>query len=98
MELENDIENEGLLGRWFYEHPNNIPTDELDQMKWHSWENERSFWIRREYLIQAIQDVGFEMVFEQYDGIGKDIGIKMTSDEYKSFSRGTFIGIKNGII
>ena len=93
--LSDEIINEDLPGRWYFEH-DEISIEQLDQMKWASWENNKSFWIRREYLIQAIRDVGFDIVFEQYDGInnGINIGDEMTSDEFNLLSRGTFVGLK----
>lgn len=87
-------QNEGLPGRWFYEHPEVVPETALEEMKWTSWENSTSFWIKREYLIQAIKDAGFNLVFEQYDQLGPAIAKEMTAGRYKQRQRGTFVGIK----
>ena len=92
--LSDEASNESLLGRWFIEHEESESIELQEQKKWSSWENRVSFWIRREYLIQAIRDVGFDMVFEQYDGIGENIGSKMISIDFQKYSRGTFVGIK----
>ncbi len=61
-------ENEGLPGRWYPEHnlDHLAESEALEKMSWTSWENNRSFWIQREYLIEAIHENGFDMVFEQY--------------------------------
>lgn len=101
FKLSDECINEGLPGRWFFEHED-LYIDQLEQLKWASWENKQSFWIRREYLIQTLHDSGFDIVFEQYDGLssdqynglGNDIGSRLTSDEYKQKSRGIFVGIK----
>ena len=41
-------------------------------------DNRRSFWIQREYLLQTIQEVGFDHVLEQYDALGENIVVAMT--------------------
>lgn len=81
-------ENEGLPGRWFTEPP------AAEDNKWAAWGNTRSFWIQREYLVQAIRDAGFPMVFEQYDLLGDDIAASMTAGYYKTENRGLFVGVK----
>jgi SAM-dependent methyltransferase len=82
-------ENEGLPGRWFKEGP---PRNE-DGL-WASWDNERSFWIQKEFLLQAIRDAGFTMVFEQYDWLGDRIADSMLSGPYKEQNRNLFVGVK----
>ena len=83
------VENEGLPGRWFPEPP------AAEDASWGAWGNARSFWIQREYLIQAIQTAGFPLVFEQYDLLGDDIAASMTTGYYKSHNRGLFVGVKD---
>lgn len=87
-------ENEGLAGRWFTEFSNKKTFNERESSKWASWDNRRSFWIQREYLLQAIQDVGFDLVMEQFDSLGPDIAESMIRGFYQQTGRGTFIGIK----
>jgi len=87
-------ENETLWGRWYTEFANDEAFSKRDSAKWSSWENRRSFWIQREYLLQAIHDVGFDLVMEQFDSIGPNIAQSMLCGFYKAESRGTFIGIK----
>jgi len=88
------VENEGLQGRWYTEYATAQDFQNRESMKWSSWDNRRSFWIQREHLIQAIRDVGFNLVMEQYDSLGPDIAGSMTGGFYHSDNRGTFIGIK----
>jgi 2-polyprenyl-3-methyl-5-hydroxy-6-metoxy-1,4-benzoquinol methylase len=87
-------ENEGLMGRWFTEFPNEQSFSEREANKWASWDNRRSFWIQREYLLQAIQGVGFDLVLEQFDSLAPNIAENMLRGYYLTDSRGTFIGIK----
>jgi hypothetical protein len=89
-------ENETLRGRWYTEFANDEAFSKRDSAKWSSWDNRRSFWIQREYLLQAIHDVGFDLVMEQFDSLGPNIAENMLGGHYKAESRGTFIGIKTG--
>jgi ubiquinone/menaquinone biosynthesis C-methylase UbiE len=89
-------ENETLRGRWYTEFANDEAFSKRDSSKWASWDNRRSFWIQREYLLQAIHDVGFDLVMEQFDSLGPNIAENMLGGYYKAESRGTFIGIKTG--
>lgn len=87
-------ENEGLKGRWFTEFSSDKSFGKRDTNKWASWDNRRSFWIQREYLLQAIKDVGFDLVMEQFDSLEPNIAESMLSGYYLNEGRGTFIGIK----
>lgn len=105
--LSEITENESLRGRWYTEFSSDEAFRDRANAKWSSWDNRRSFWIQREYLLQAINDVGFDLVLEQFDGLtplganivdGIDLGSNivdaMTRGYYKNENRGTFIGIK----
>jgi len=89
--LSDICEHDGLKGRWIYEH-DDVPQEELESMKWASWSNRCSFWVQKEYLLQLIQDVGFEIVLEQYD-LMPNILQGMDS-YYHAMNRGLFVGIK----
>ena len=89
-------ENETLRGRWYTEFANDEAFSKRDSAKWASWDNRRSFWIQREYLLQAIYDVGFDLVLEQFDSLGPNIAESTLCGLYKAESFGTFIGIKTG--
>jgi SAM-dependent methyltransferase len=88
-------ENEGLLGRWYSEH-GDIPQNELDQLKWASWDNKMSFWIQKEYLLQLLKDTGFDLVFEQFDCM-EDIVTDMTEGFYHKIDRVMLVAIKSGL-
>ena len=86
--------NEGLVGRWYTEFADDKSFSKRDTSKWSSWDNRLSFWIQREYLLQAIQHVGFDLVMEQFDSLGPDLAENMLCGYYQVHDRGTFIGIK----
>jgi len=88
--------DEGLPGRWFTEFASDADFSNREGAKWAAWENRRSFWIQREYLLQSLLDVGFDTVLEQFDSLGPDIARSMLGGYYTTDSRGTFIGIKTG--
>src|SRR6266478_2218417 len=82
-------ENETLRGRWYTEFANDEAFSKRDSAKWSSWDNRRSFLIHREYLLQAIYDVGFDLVLEQFDSLGPNIAESMLCGLYKAESFGT---------
>ncbi len=92
--LSEMTENEALVGRWFHEH-GDISEQALDQIKWTSWANHRSFWIQKEHLLGLLKQIGFDLVFEQFDWMG-DIVTEMTSGSYPQIDRGMFVAIKTG--
>ena len=87
--------HEGLRGRWYSEFRTDASFQDRDQRRWASWDNRRSFWVQREYLLKAIQDVGFNVVLEQFDSLGPDIADAMIRGYYHRQNRGTFVGVKS---
>ena len=87
-------ENEEIPGRWYREFAGDADHAKRENSRWSSWDNRLSFWIQREYLLQAISDSGFDMVFEQFDNFAPNIAEAMTAGTYKTDTRGTFVGIK----
>lgn len=88
--------HEGLEGRWYTEYPEE-PTDTyMETQRWSSWGNQRSFWIRREHLIGALNSAGFDLVLEQFDGLAPDVTGSMIEGYYKTDRRSMFVGIKTG--
>lgn len=94
--LSQICKNESLAGRWFVEYTKKT-FSKRETTKWSSWDNHRSFWVQREYLLQAIKDVGFDLVMEQFDSLEKNIAESMLHGYYRKNHRGTFIGIKSQI-
>lgn len=90
--------NEGLQGRWYSEFPDAAAFKNRENTKWASWDNHRSFWLKREYLLQGLQAAGFALVAEQFDSLGGDIVESMQTGYYKTDDRGTFLGIKTAAV
>jgi hypothetical protein len=86
--------HEGLQGRWFSEFLTERAFRDRPNRRLASWDNRRSFWIQREYLIGAIKEAGFDLVLEQFDGLAPDIAQPMTKGRYRIHGRSTFVGIK----
>jgi ubiquinone/menaquinone biosynthesis C-methylase UbiE len=94
FKLSRLTKNESLQGRWYTEYASDAAFHNRENAKWGSWDNYRSFWPKREYLLQAISDAGFDLVAEQYDSLGSDIVGSMYDGYYSTEDRGTFLGIK----
>jgi SAM-dependent methyltransferase len=90
--------NEGLPGRWFSEFRNERAFRDRVNRRWAAWDNRRSFWVQREFLLQSLRDSGFDLVLEQFDGLGAKIASEMTGGSYRTSGRGTFIGIKTSYV
>jgi SAM-dependent methyltransferase len=86
--------HEGLPGRWLPEFRSKRAFLDRENRRWASWNNKQSFWIQREFLLQSLRDSGFDLVMEQFDGLGPNIAYEMTEGSYRSSARSTFIGIK----
>jgi len=79
--------HEKMRGRWAPE-----PTalhSEADN--WSAWSNSRSFWPERLYLIQALREAGFSLVFEQFFA-AHDMDV--TGVDYAKQSRCVFICLR----
>jgi hypothetical protein len=94
--LSSPTEHEGVGGRWYTEFFSDRAFGKREIAKWASWDNRRSFWIQREYLLQTIHDVGFDLVMEEYDNLEPNIAECLLGGSYQADLRGTFIGIKTG--
>jgi SAM-dependent methyltransferase len=90
--------NEGVPGRWFSEFRNQRAFRDRENRRWASWNNRTSFWIQREFLLQALRDAGFDLVLEQFDALGANIAHEMTDGVYRRSGRSTFIGIKTSYV
>ncbi len=87
-------ENEGLRVRWYMEFANDESFSKRETSRWASRDNRRAFWIQREYLLQTIKDVGFDLVLEPFDSLEPSIAESVLRAYYHTDRRGTFIGIK----
>jgi hypothetical protein len=90
-------ENEGLQGRWYNEFPDDASFAAREAFPWSSWDNRNSFWVRREYLLHALQEIGFDIVLEQFDAIGPEIRQSMIDGFYFKEDRSLFVAMKSGL-
>jgi SAM-dependent methyltransferase len=86
-------EQEGLMGRWYKEF-DEISVTEMEDLRWHSWSNTQSFWLQKEYLIDLIHRVGFNLVLEQYDQLAVPNILTGIDRYYRAMDRSLFVGIK----
>ncbi|PZR28490.1 MAG: methyltransferase type 11 [Citrobacter freundii] len=84
-------ENEGYAGRWYREWSKSAPKAKVEKLLWASYNNDRSFWVRKKDLTQALHEVGFNSVFEQFDYTGD-----ILPDNYTSHNNRTmFVAVKH---
>jgi SAM-dependent methyltransferase len=95
FDLSAMTQHEDAEGRWYTEFPDGLRVDR-SASKWASLENNRSFWLRKEFVLGAIRDSGFDIVVEQYDWLGSQIADEMLRGMYTTSHRNMFVGIKSG--
>jgi SAM-dependent methyltransferase len=83
-------EHEGHLGRWFKEWEPGTPAEEVEALSWSAITNNSSFWLEKRHLLQAMIEVGFPVVCEQYDFLDDIVENDYTEDQHRSF----FLGIR----
>ncbi len=49
------------------EYPQDIPTDELEQLEWASYGNPASFWLIEDSLVHLLWDLGFPYVSKVFN-------------------------------
>jgi SAM-dependent methyltransferase len=90
--------HEGWPGRWYGEHAAETK-EELEALKWTSWENKSSFWLTRPAIYQCLQSAGFDTVFEQFDWLngymGSTIFDSVSTGYYRTHARGMFVGVRS---
>lgn len=84
-------QNEGYRGRWYREWNEDEKKDTIEKLLWASYNNDKSFWLCKKDLTNALHDAGFTSVFEQFDYTG-DIASKNYSRYY---NRSMFVAINN---
>ena len=92
--LSEIIEKDGVSGRWLHEYDETSAGLDLEQFRWTSWSNAKSFWPMKEHIIDTLSQSGFSMVFEQFDFVGNEITQEMRSGVYATQDRRMFVGIK----
>ncbi len=87
------MENDGLQCRWYPEYDAVTP-EQVDQQKWASWYNNRSFRVQKEYLLQLLNDLGFDVVLEQFD-CDNDIVSQLRTGWRRTHARALLVGVKS---
>ncbi|HTN37564.1 MAG TPA: methyltransferase domain-containing protein [Arachidicoccus sp.] len=83
--------NEGYNGRWYKEWDESAGQKKIEKLLWASYNNNRSFWLKKKDLTQVMQKAGFNSVFEQFDFTGD-----LMPDNYTEYyNRTMFVGIKH---
>jgi len=88
--LSDVVEHEGLRGKWYKEFDPHITMEEREGACLSGWTNNKSFWIQKDYLINAIRKIGFDRVYEDYTGYS----CEYLTEDYYNEQRSIFIGIK----
>ena len=79
-----------MAGRWYREHPDDATDEEMLSQVWSSIGNRRSFWVEKSHLVQALIDVGFAPVYEQFDWLSD-----VVHDDYiAEWGRSLFVAVR----
>ena len=84
--------HEGRKGRWYAEWPKGTSPEEIAAQERTAVGNRRSFWLRKDELLEVVRASGFDLVFELFDG---HYTMEKAFTAMRRNSRGTFVGIKN---
>lgn len=88
--LSEITEHEGVPGRW-YNEPAFADREAMEASSLSSWNNDRSFWILKPYLLALLREIGFPIVYEQFDHLASIEDFPAVA-ERDSF--GSFVGIR----
>ncbi len=94
FQLSPMTEHDGAAGRWYGEFASVPDAATKESSRWSSWDNTRSFWLTRPWILQALAESGFDLVFEQFDSLAPAIVDAMNVGYYAREDRGTFVGIR----
>jgi len=78
------VRHEGNLGRWVHEYSPRAKQEKVEGAVWASFGNPRSFWIEKKHLLQTLREVGFPLVFEQYDFLTNIVADRYIHDNHRS--------------
>jgi len=91
--------HEGLPGRWYAEHEFDpaADKDQLESLKWASWENRRSFWPTKGALVRSLREAGFSIVMEDFDQhLNWSTHYLSPEGWHYQTARAMFVGVKAG--
>lgn len=76
--------NEGMIGKWYDEFPEDAPAEVKEGLIWASVGNSRAFWPTKGQLLQKLREAGFSAIYEQYDFIGNLLTDRYIEDHHRS--------------
>lgn len=79
--------NEGARGHWFPETP-------AEDKVWSAYRNDRSFWLAKPDLLQALRDAGYTYIAEQYDFLDDIATAAYPGEPCPVPDRGMFTAVK----
>jgi len=84
-------EYKGRKGQWFSEWPDPIDQIQLEGRRKAAYDTHRAFWLAKDELLDALKVAGFDLVFEQYDQMGR---IVKQFPKWRENARQQFVAIK----
>ncbi len=96
--LSDMTEHDQAAGRWYGEFATVPDAVIKESSRWSSWDNTKSFWLTKGWILQALNEGGFDMVFEQFDTLAPTIVDSMNTGYYQQEDRGTFVGIRTDAV
>lgn len=80
--LSRTTENEGVPGRWYDDYRAGISREDLEGALEASYGNPRSFWVEKMHLINALREVGFSSIYEQFDCLANIVdNVRLNRDD-----------------
>lgn len=67
-------QHDGKQGRWFLEYKKEATDQEIEKSVWAASSNDRSFWLVKQDLLQALKEAGFPLVYEMQGRMGDNYG------------------------
>jgi hypothetical protein len=58
--------HDGKQGRWLLEYKKRATKEQIEQSVWAASSNDKSFWLEKQNLLQAIREAGFPIIFERH--------------------------------
>lgn len=97
FDLSPPSDNQELPGHPFHEHDRD-DTARLEDHKWTSWSNKRSFWLTKPALLQVLSERGFTVICEQDHMLGSNIRASMKTGFAVRQGQSLFVAMRSSIL